>query len=209
MSTMTDTLKHEEALFIPSETTDEEYIPRVAGEYLGHITETRTLVREFKKDGRDHKARIFNFKVHIAPENSTQKFTIHLKDGTRKEINGEHYVGQNFLADGVFRYLEPTEQDTFESHAEGNKRYMRFCESLGHKMATEERTVNGKTLRVQILPDLNEDDLNGTPVVAVVGRGDDWVNDEGKTVPSFRVKYTKVWNDGKRLATTTTNDLPF
>ena len=77
------------------------------------------------------------------------------------------------------------------------------------EIKTEERTVNGKTIRVQILPDIKETNLNGTPVTAVVGRGDDWVNDEGKTVPSFRVKYTRRWEDGKRLATTTTNDLPF
>ena len=54
MSTMADTLKHEEALFIPSEetteTTKEEYVPKVEGEYLGHIVETRTIVREFTKD---------------------------------------------------------------------------------------------------------------------------------------------------------------
>ena len=60
-TTMTDTLKHEEALFIPSEDTGhEEYVPKVAGDYHGHITDARTLTREFKKDGRTFKARIFN-----------------------------------------------------------------------------------------------------------------------------------------------------
>ena len=61
-TTMTDTLKHEEALFIPSESTEEEYVPKVAGEYLGHITDARSLTREFTKDGRTFKARIFNLK---------------------------------------------------------------------------------------------------------------------------------------------------
>ena len=47
-TTMTDTLKHEEALFIPSEDTErEEYVPKVAGDYHGHITDARSLTREF------------------------------------------------------------------------------------------------------------------------------------------------------------------
>ena len=68
MSTITETLKNEEALFIPSDngtTETREYIPKVQGEYHGHITDARTITREFKKDGRTFKARIFNFKVHI------------------------------------------------------------------------------------------------------------------------------------------------
>ena len=73
---MTDTLKHEEALFVPSESTEEEYIPKVAGDYHGHITDARTLTREFKKDGRTFKARIFKFKVHVAPENAHNTYTV-------------------------------------------------------------------------------------------------------------------------------------
>ena len=209
MPTMTDTLKHEEALFVPSESTEEEYIPKVAGDYHGHITDARTLTREFKKDGRTFKARIFNFKVHVAPENAHNTYTVSKKDGTRKEVTGEHYVDWTVVADGVFRFLEPTDGDAFESNAEGNKRYMRFCESLGLTMHTEDRTINGKTVSVHLLPDIKENELNGTPVIAVVGRGQDWVNDTGETRPSWRVKFTKRWADGKRLAATTTNDLPF
>lgn len=205
---MTETLKHEEALFIPSENGEASYTPRVAGEYLGHITDVRTLTREFQKEGRTLKARIFNFRVHIAPENAQNTYEFS-RDGETHTTNGEPYVGLDFMADGVFRFLEPTEHDTFESNAEGNKRYLRFCQSIGIDIKTEDRTVNGRTIRVQILPDLKESDLNGLPVIAVVGRGDDWVNDEGKTVPSFRVKYTKLWEHGKRLATATTDDLPF
>ena len=209
---MTDTLKHEEALFIPSEDTErEEYIPKVAGDYHGHITESRSLTREFTKDGRTFKARIFNFKVHVAPENEHNTYTRHSQDGTVIEISGKHYVDWTVVADGVFRFLEPTETDkTFESNAEGNKRYMRFCESLGLTIPTEDRTINGTTVKVQLLPDIKETDLNGTPVVAVVGRGADWVNDTGETRPSWRVKFTKLWKDGKRLSTITTkDDLPF
>ena len=205
MSTMTETLKHEEALFIPSEETEEEYVPKVAGDYLGHITDARTVTKEFTTKGRTFKARIFNFKVHVAPENVNSTYT--LTDG--REITGEHYVDWTVVADGVFRFLEPTGDDEFESNAEGNKRYLRFCQSIGIETPTEERTIGGKTVKVQVLPDVKEGDLNGTPVVAVVGRGQDWVTDTGETRPSWRAKFTKRWEDGKRLATTTTDDLPF
>ena len=215
MSTMTDTLHNEEALFIPSEeTAREEYIPKVAGEYLGHIVNARTVTREFTREDRQMKARIFNFKVRVAPENKGQKYKFQDRDGNHRDVTGEHYIDWEVVADGVFRYLEPTAKDTFESYAEGNKKYLMFCQSLGMTIPTEERTVNGKTVTVQILPSIDENTLNGTPVVAVVGRGRDWVNDRGETVPSWRCKFTKHWAQGTKLtttktATTTTDDLPF
>ena len=211
MSTMTETLKHEEALFIPSEDGEarDEYVPMVEGEYLGHIKGTRTLTREFTKEGRPMKARIFNFKVTIAPENSTNHYTVHRNGHDPKKVTGEHYVGKDVVADGVFRFLEPIDGDEFESNAEGNKRYLMFCQSIGLEIPSEERTVNGKTVKVQLLPDVKEADLDGTPVTAVIGRGPDWTDDQGKNRPSWKVKFTKLWQDGKRLATTTTDDLPF
>ena len=210
MSTMTETLHNEEALFIPSEDTEtrDKYVPIVEGEYHGHITETRTITREFTKEGRPMKARIFNFKVTVAQENSNNTYTVK-RGADTTTVTGEHYVGKTFMADGVFRFLEPTTDDKFESNAEGNRRYLMFCQSIGMEIPIEERTINGKKVTVQLLPDVKETDLNGTPVVAVVGRGQDWTDDEGKTRPSYKVKFTKRWDDGKRLASTTTNDLPF
>ena len=34
-----------------------------------------------------------------------------------------------------------------------------FCQSIGLEIPTEERTVNGKTVKVQLLPDVKETDL--------------------------------------------------
>ena len=44
MSTMTETMQ-DESFFIPSEdtTTETKYTPKVAGEYLGHITDLKEL----------------------------------------------------------------------------------------------------------------------------------------------------------------------
>ena len=83
MSTMTETLHNEEALFIPDGDTTEarkdEYVPMVEGEYLGHIIESRTITREFTKEDRLMKARIFNFKVEVAQDNTRNKYTVNTK----------------------------------------------------------------------------------------------------------------------------------
>ena len=210
MSTMTETLKHEEALFIPSDDTTKTHTPKIEGDYLGHITDASTIVREFKtNDGRLVKARIFNFKVEVAHENATREYTFTDRNGTEHTTSGEPYVGWTVSARGIFRFLEPVDGDTFESNSENNVAYLRFCQALGLTIETTRREVNGKTLDVQVLPTLTESDINGRPVVAVVGRDKDWINDDGETMPSFRVKYVKLWKEGKLLATTTTNDIPF
>jgi hypothetical protein len=207
---MTETLRHEEALFIPGEDTSRTHVPKVEGDYLGHIIETRTIVREFKtNDGRNVKARIFNYKVEVAHENATREYTFTDRNGTEHNTSGEPYVGWKVSARGIFRFLEPVDGDAFESNSENNVAYLRFCQALGLTIETTKREVKGKTLDVQILPTLEESDINGRPVIAVVGRDKDWINDDGETMPSFRAKYVKLWKDGKRLANTTTNDLPF
>jgi len=210
MSTMTETLHNEEALFIPTDDTTRTHVPKVEGDYLGHITETRTLVREFKtSDGRNVKARIFNYKVEVAHENATREYTFTDHNGTQHTTSGEPYVGWTVSARGIFRFLEPKEGDTFESNSENNVAYLRFCQALGLTIETTKREVGGKTIDVQVLPTLTEEDINGRPVIAVVGRDKDWVNDDGETMPSYKAKFVKLWKDGKRLADTTTNDLPF
>ena len=210
MSTMTETLRHEEALFIPTDDTTRTHTPKVEGDYLGHITETRTLVREFKtNEGRNVKARIFNYKVLVAPENTHKSYTFTDREGTEHTTTGEPYVGWTVSGKGIFRFLEPEEGDTFESNSENNVAYLRFCHALGLTIETTKREINGKTLDVQVLPTLEESDVNGRPVVAVVGRDKDWINDDGEKMPSFKVKFVKLWKDGKLLKTTSHDDLPF
>ena len=170
MSTMTETLQ-DESFFIPSEdgnTTETKYTPKVAGEYLGHITDLKESVREFNREGRNLKARIYNFKVRVASENTTMTYTYQDKHGNQREHDGTSYIDWEIVADGVFRFLEPQEGDTFESNASQNQRYSRFCEALGIETKHEERTVNGKTVKVHILPSITAEHVNGTPVVALV-----------------------------------------
>ena len=215
MSTMNETL-NQEALFIPSDDATKTaprttYRAKTAGEYLGHITKVRTTVTEWtdKKTGDPYAACIYNFKVHVAPENKTMTYTTTNRDGHQETYDGEDYVGWPIVANGVFRFLEPNKDgtDTFISNASGNDGYLRFCEAIGVSVETTPREVNGKTVDVSVIPILEAKDITGAPVTAVVGRHkDDWVNKEGKTVPQYRVKFVKALTDGKRLVT---DDLPF
>ena len=209
MSTMNETMS-DEALFIPSDDTEStesvsKYPPSLTeGNYLGHIVDARTITREFTKDGKSVKAAIFNFKVRVAEENKHNTYNV-----KGRTVNGSEYHEKEIMADGVFRFLEPKDGDTFVSNAEGNKRYLMFCQSLGMDIATQERTINGKTVSVQLLPDLDVKTLNGTPVNAVVGKGKPWTDDTGTERPSWRVKFTKLWEDGERMTITTADELPF
>ena len=224
MSTITETLQDtQEALFIPSEDTRNGHREttgrneRVPGEYLGHITEVRiTEGKPFdekdntgKLTGRRVKAVWHNFKVLVAPENATQTYTRRDRDGNEHTHNGEDYIGWAIQANGVARFVEPTDDDDFHSNASGNFNYMKLCETLGVQGKTVEREVNGKMTKVDLLPILTVKDLSGLPVTAVVDRGRDYVKD-GVTQIKYVAKFVKTWTDGTRLTTTTTdNDLPF
>ena len=53
---------------------------------------------------------------------------------------------------------------------------------------------------------LKTTDAIGHHVAAIIGRGKDWTNTKGETMPGFKVRRVEEWTDGKRLIT---DDLPF
>ena len=224
MSTITETLEEtQEVLFRPSEETRNGHRDttgkneRVPGEYLGHITEVRITEgspfderdRTGKTTGRKLKAVWHNFKVLVAPENSTQTYTRRDREGNEHTHTGEDYVGWAIQTKGVARFLEPVDGDDFHSNASGNFGYMKLCETLGVHGETVERERDGKLIKVDLLPILTVKDITGFPVTAVVDRGRDYVKD-GVTQIKYVAKFGKTWTDGTRLTTTTTDDdLPF
>ena len=222
MSTMTETMHKEEALYVPGEhttngTTEREYTPKTAGRYLGHIIDLKTTdgklfdEREPKTrelTGRKLKARFFNLVVRVAPETANLTFTHRHTDGTETTHTGTDYVGWE-VRGGIPRYLEPQEGDTFAANPEGNDAYLELCRVLGIQLETREINDNGTAVTAHILPVLEAKDAIGRPVTAVVGRTKDWVNDKGETVRAFKVNRVNEWTEGKRLAGTTTDDLPF
>tara|TARA_Y100000310_G_C20332191_1_gene645821 strand:- start:53 stop:712 length:660 start_codon:yes stop_codon:yes gene_type:complete len=219
MSTITETMK-DEALYVPGEhtangtTAEREYTPKTAGRYLGHIIDLEITdeklfdERDLKTrqlTGRKLKARFFNLRVRVAPETAELTFTHHGDDGTETTHTGADYVGWE-VKGGIPRYLEPQDGDTFDANPGGNEDYLELCRVVGVHPETREINNNGTTVTAHVLPVLKREDAINRPVTAIVGRGKDWTNTEGRTVRTYKVKKVNAWTDGKRLAT---DDLPF
>ena len=72
-----------------------------------------------------------------------------------------------------------------------------FCKSIGAEVKREEREIDGKKVNVEIMPNLSESDVEGKPVIAVVGRGKPYTNKQGKEVKPWQAKFVKPWDEGE------------
>tara|TARA_R100001086_G_scaffold233060_1_gene154598 strand:- start:216 stop:851 length:636 start_codon:yes stop_codon:yes gene_type:complete len=211
MPTVQEALNHEEvSTFVGStETTTTTRQGLVEGEYLGHITNARSIVRPVL--GK-FKARIYNFDIIVADENTNLKYQHEDIDGKHIEITGEQFVGKKLIAKGVFKFLDPQEGDDFEGNSAENQKYFRFCETLGVTPNDTTQMIDGKETTVKMLPVLTEDDMVGRPVTAVLRKvKDEWTNNKGEKMHySWRVSYVKPWTEGKlREMKVNKDDLPF
>ena len=188
------------------ETPKPKFTPFAKGEYYGHITDVET--REVNTHKGKHKALVFNYKLTIDEANEKQSYTY--KWGhTEFTAKGSEYVGQKIRACGVFKYLIPTDGDSFTSNPDGNKGYGYFCEALGIELPTVEKEINGEKVKVKSLPTITADDISGMPVVGVVGQGRPYTNANGKEITPWEVKFVKTWNGGTKKEVTTDADIPF
>ena len=211
MPTVQEALNHEEvSTFVGStETTTTTRQGLVEGEYLGHITNARSIVRPVL--GK-FKARIYNFDIIVADENTNLKYQHEDINGKHIEITGEQFVGKKLIAKGVFKFLDPQEGDDFEGNSAENQKYFRFCETLGVTPNDTTQMIDGKETTVKMLPVLTEDDMVGRPVTAVLRKvKDEWTNNKGEKMHySWRVSYVKPWTEGKlREMKVNKDDLPF
>ena len=183
----------DEILFIPDNNKKKQQNsdwkrPLTEGEYLGHIKDVST--REVSFNG--YKATVYNYWVEVAKENEKMNYSFQ-----GEFYDGSDYVGRNIKGLGVFKFLTPKEGDDFEANPSGNDKYLLFCKSIGVEIKKEERDIDGQKVTVEIMPDLSEDDINGRPVVAVVGRGKPYTNKSGKEVTPWQCKFVKSWDDGE------------
>ena len=211
MSTVHEALKHEEVSTFVGDATTTATTRRglVEGEYLGHITNARSIVRPVL--GK-FQARIYNFDVIVATENASVTYQHEDIDGSNIEITGEQFVGKKLIAKGVFKFLDPQEGDDFEGNSAENHKYFRFCETLGVNPKDTTQTIDGKETTVKMLPVLTEDDMTGKPVTAVLRKvKDEWTNNKGEKMHySWRVSYVKEWTGGTlRDMKVNPEDLPF
>jgi len=191
----------------PKEKTPKpQWIPFADGEYFGHISKVTT--REVDTHKKQHRALVYNFEVRVADENCTNKYT-YPWGNTTYDTGGEEYIGKTIRARGVFRYLVPKDGDTFTANPEGNKSFTYLCDALQIELPKKTKTVNGEEVVVKSLPTLEESDLLGKPVVAVVGEGNVYTNKNGKEVTPKEVKFVKAWRDGHTKEITSDADIPF
>ena len=123
---------------------------------------------------------------------------------------GHVYIGKKFKGK-LWRFLEPSKDDTFESNPTGNAGYLRFCETIGVECPTETKTIDGEDVEVQLLPELSADMMLGQPVCAFVDKGRPFKNKEGETKVYWDVKFCKKWVGGtkKEISAKSGSELPF
>ena len=184
-----------------------EFTPYGKGEYFGHIVDVDSKVLDVK--GGQYKARLYTYTVQVAAENKSKDFQYEGIDGKPTKTKGDVYVGGKFRGK-LWRFLEPTKGDEFESNANGNTGYLKFCETIGVECPTETRTIDGEAVEVQLLPNLTPDVMLGQPIVAFVDKGRPFTNKEGKEVFFWDCKFCKKWTGGKKKDIKTgSGDLPF
>lgn len=190
-----------------AKTKKREFTPYGKGEYFGHITDVDSKVLDVK--GGQYKARLYTYTVEVAAENKDKDFQYEGIDGKPVATKGHVYVGGKFKGK-LWRFLEPSKDDKFESNANGNTGYLKFCETIGVDCPTETRTIDGEDVEVQLLPNLTSDLMLGQPVVAFVDKGRPFTNKEGREVFYWDCKFCKKWEGGKKKEISTKGgDLPF
>ena len=191
------------------EAQDTPNVPMPEGVYPCHITSVNSNVADVR--GK-YKAVIYNVRCKVAPEASDTTFDAVDYDGKEVKVDGGKFAGREVRSNGVFKFLTPNGEDEWEANPGGNKGYANFCTVIGKEPETVEVEVNGEKVSMKELPNLNETDILGKPVLAVIGRGKPWKSDrDGKTRTSLEVKWFRTWADGEAMDPDTIedDDLPF
>ena len=202
-----DLLTNKESFFVPTNNPSKTSVaPNVRGEFYGHLADAQMKEVSWTKDGEKFKAIVYNYSFVVDEANKSQSYTYSsYKDASEQHASGEEYVGRSYKANGVFRFLEPSEGDDFKSNASGNKSYLRFCETLGIKIEKKVMQMEGQDVEVQVLPSLSASEINGKPAIAVVDKGKPYTGKDGKERTPFVVKFIKTWEDGE----VKNEDIPF
>ena len=193
-----DGITGEQSFFIPGKKKEKrDYKPFAKGEYFGHIVDCDSKIVDVK--GGQHKARLYTYVFEASKENKDVTFKYENINGEMEDTKGDCYVGSKFRGK-VWRFLEPSEKDTFESNPEGNAGYLRFCESIGIECPVEKRVIDGNDVEVQLLPNLDAGDMLGKPGIAFVDLGRPWTNNKGERKQYWDSKFIKKWEEGKEIA---------
>ena len=130
--------------------------------------------------------------------------------GDKRATKGHDYVGKKFKGN-LWKFLEPGKDDTFESNADGNAGFLRFCDTIGKDCPVESRNIAGEDVEVKLLPSLSAEDFLGQPVIAFVDKGRAYTDKNGKQRQYYDCKFCKKWDEGKKkdISSGGSNEIPF
>ena len=106
--------------YTPSANSSKKF---VEGWYPSHII--HATVNPPRVIRKKHKAKIYHFRAEIAASSGYQ-----VRDSDGVEISTSEYAGRELYHNGVFFFLFPKEEDTFEENNEGNKLYAEFLHAI-------------------------------------------------------------------------------
>ena len=202
-----DSVTQEQSFFIPGKKEKKNFKPFAKGDYFGHIIECDSKIVDVK--GGKHKARLYTYVFEASEENKDVTFVFENIAGKMEETKGDCYVGKKFKGK-VWRFLEPTANDDFESYSEGNANYVKFCEVIRLECPIEKRVIDGNEIEVQLLPNLSTEDMLGKPGKAFVDKGRPWTDKDGNERRFFDVKWVNKWDEGKEKTISGDSDeIPF
>ena len=179
-------------------------VPEPGQFYKGHIKDV--VVKEVNVKGK-YKAKVYNFSVELSDNADRTYSCVEKESGQRKQISGKTFQGKTYKATGVFQFLNPKKGDTFEANSGGNDRYLHLCESVGAKNEKVLVEIDGEEREIVRFPDLNEYDLKGKPIDALLNYHN-WKNRDGDSIKSLMVKAFKEWEGGEDRDLEV-EDLPF
>tara|TARA_R110002110_G_scaffold1080_4_gene4354 strand:+ start:475 stop:1152 length:678 start_codon:yes stop_codon:yes gene_type:complete len=205
---MFDDITKEQSIANPN-AKKKQFTPIATGEYYGHIVKVETKILDVK--GGKYKARLYSYTVEASEENKDKDFTYY--DNYKQEnvnTKGFDYVGKKFRGN-LWKFLEPGKGDTFESNADGNSSFLRFCDTIGKDCPVETRNIDGQDVEVKLLPSLSSEDFLGQPVIAFVDKGRPYKDKNGKERQYMDCKFCKKWDDGKKkdISVGGENEIPF
>ena len=166
--------------------------PMPEGEYKAHVKSLsvkRNIVvkSKFLSD-------IYEITFTVADENKDMEY----QNDKGESVSGSTFVGRDFRSKGFFRFKKPrkSEYPNLSENMGSNRSYMELVNSFGLNMEESD----GKFY----LPELDESDIEGLPVVARVYH-DTWIDGEGRERITPKASMVFTWEGGDKKE----EDLPF
>ena len=159
--------------------------PMPEGDYKAHVKSLsikRNVVvkNKFLSD-------IYEVTFTVAEENSEMEY----QDDKGESISGSTFVGRDFRSKGFFRFKKPSKSEypNLSENMGSNRSYMELVNSFGLNM----EEIDGKFY----LPELDESDIAGTPVIAKLYH-ETWLDSEGEERVTPKASMIFAWEDGDK-----------